>query len=254
MRTIAISGSGSGIGAALRRRLEAEGTRVLGVDLAGAEIKADLATTEGRARACAEVIAAAGGCLDGAVACAGLGPHLTDAAAITSVNYFGAVAFLAGLRESLARGSAPAALAVSSNSITISPGADGPLAAACLAGDETAARQQASDGITAYAGSKLALARWVRRCAVGPGWAGAGIRLNAIAPGLTQTPMIEAGLAAGGIGAAIRALPVPLGGAGRPEQIAAAMAFLLGPDAAFCCGSVVFVDGGSDALLNPGHP
>ena len=34
-------------------------------------------------------------------------------------------------------------------------------------------------------------------------------------------------------------------------RIASAIAFLLGPDAAFCCGSVLFVDGGSDALLRP---
>ena len=36
-----------------------------------------------------------------------------------------------------------------------------------------------------------------------------------------------------------------------PEAIAAPIAFLLGPDAAFCCGSVLFVDGGSDALMRP---
>jgi len=29
------------------------------------------------------------------------------------------------------------------------------------------------------------------------------------------------------------------------------VAFLLGPEAAFCCGSVLFVDGGTDALVRP---
>jgi NAD(P)-dependent dehydrogenase (short-subunit alcohol dehydrogenase family) len=44
-------------------------------------------------------------------------------------------------------------------------------------------------------------------------------------------------------------LPIPVGRGGRPEEIAALVEFLLGPDAAFFCGSVVFCDGGSDALL-----
>ena len=44
-------------------------------------------------------------------------------------------------------------------------------------------------------------------------------------------------------------LPIPVGRPGRPEEIAALIEFLLGPDAAFFCGSVVFCDGGSDALL-----
>ena len=51
--------------------------------------------------------------------------------------------------------------------------------------------------------------------------------------------------------AAIRGLPIPRGGFGRPEEIAAVIAFLLGPDASFCCGTILFADGGSDALLRP---
>ena len=254
MRTIAISGSGSGIGAALRVRLESDGARVIGVDLKGAEIEADLSSADGRTRACAAVLSQTDGILDGVVACAGLGPHLEDAPAIAAVNYFGAVAWLSGLRAALSRGTAPAAVAVSSNSITISPGADGPLMKACLADDETLARGLARDGINAYAGAKLALARWVRREAVSAAWAGAGIRLNAVAPGVTKTPMIEAGLASKTLGDAIRLLPVPLSDAAQPQQIAAAITFLLGADASFCCGSVLFVDGGSDALLCPARP
>ena len=43
----------------------------------------------------------------------------------------------------------------------------------------------------------------------------------------------------------------PLGREGRPEEIAGIVAFLLGPDARFLCGSILFVDGGTDALLRP---
>ena len=250
MRTTAITGSASGIGAALRARLEAAGERVIGVDVRDAEVIADLGTPDGRVSAIAKIRAAAGGRLDGLVACAGLGPHVEPCAAIVAVNYFGAEALLAGLRDALAAGTRPAAVAVSSNSAAL-PGAESTLVDACLADDETEARRLAATvgGHVSYAGAKLALARWVRRQA--PAWAGGGIRLNAIAPGAVQTPLLAAGLGHPVLGDAIRGFPIPLGGFGAPGDVAAAIAFLLGPDAAFCCGTVLVVDGGSDALLRP---
>ena len=86
-----------------------------------------------------------------------------DAIAV-SVNYFGAIATLDGLRPLLARGTNPSAVAISSNSSTTQPGIATELVDACLAGDEPHARELADlyKG-HGYAGSKLALARWVRR-------------------------------------------------------------------------------------------
>jgi NAD(P)-dependent dehydrogenase (short-subunit alcohol dehydrogenase family) len=252
MRTICVTGSASGIGAAVRARLEAAGDRVIGVDLRGAEVTADLGSPEGRAAAVHGVQAAAAGRLDGLVVAAGVGPHVEPRSTIVSVNYFGARALLEGLRSALGAGRQPAAVAVSSNS-SILPGADATLAAACLADDEAEARRIAL-GLAApeaYAGSKLALARWARQSAPGPLWAGSGIRLNAVAPGAVRTPLLEATLAHPVLGDAVRNFPIPTGGFGTPEQVAAVVTFLLGPDAAFCCGSIVFVDGGSDALLRP---
>jgi NAD(P)-dependent dehydrogenase (short-subunit alcohol dehydrogenase family) len=253
MRTIAITGSASGIGAATRKRLERDGARVVGVDLRGAEVEADLGTSEGRAAAVAALDAAASGTLDGVVACAGLGPQHPDRAAIVSVNYFGAIEVLDGLLPLLVRGEHAAAVAICSNSATLSPSVDGPIAAACLAPDEAEARRLArdSDGATIYGASKLALGRSLRRRAASPSWAGAKIRLNGVAPGPVLTPLLQGGLDDPVLGGAIRGLPVPLGGFGAPEQIAAAVAFLLGPEAAFCCGSILFVDGGTDALFSP---
>jgi NAD(P)-dependent dehydrogenase (short-subunit alcohol dehydrogenase family) len=91
----------------------------------------------------------------------------------------------------------------------------------------------------------------VRRQAPRPEWAGAGIRLNAVAPGAVRTPLLEAGLEDARYGPAIRAFPIPTGGFGTADDVAAAVAFLLGPEARYCCGSVLFVDGGTDALLRP---
>jgi NAD(P)-dependent dehydrogenase (short-subunit alcohol dehydrogenase family) len=73
--------------------------------------------------------------------------------------------------------------------------------------------------------------------------------LNAVAPGATLTPLLEDGLADAQLGPAIRGFPIPLGGFGAPDQVAAGVRFLLGAQASFCCGSVLFVDGGSDALI-----
>jgi NAD(P)-dependent dehydrogenase (short-subunit alcohol dehydrogenase family) len=252
MDTVVVSGSRSGIGAAVRKRLESAGAYVLGVDLRDAVVEADLGTPAGRAAAVEAIRGRAGDRLDAVIACAGLGPHVSDGAAIVSVNYFGAVAILDGLRASLAA-SRGAAVAVSSNSAML-PTSDNTVAAACLADDEALARRHAEEsgvGQVAYGGSKLALARWVRREATTTRWAGAGIRLNAVAPGAVRTPLLDGGLAHPVLGDAIRNFPIPTGGFGTPEEIAAAIVFLSSPDATFCCGTVLFVDGGTDALWHP---
>jgi NAD(P)-dependent dehydrogenase (short-subunit alcohol dehydrogenase family) len=75
--------------------------------------------------------------------------------------------------------------------------------------------------------------------------------LNAVAPGAVTTPLLQGGLEHPILGDAIRGFPIPTGGFGTPDDVAAAITFLLSPDAAFCCGSVLFVDGGSDALFRP---
>ena len=95
MGAYVISGSASGMGAATRRRLEAAGHRVIGIDLRDAEVIADLGTPEGRTEAVAAVIDAADGVLNGAVSAAGLGPPVAGAL-IARVNYFGSQALLAG--------------------------------------------------------------------------------------------------------------------------------------------------------------
>lgn len=249
MPTIAVTGSASGIGAAIRARLEHDGAIVIGIDLRDAEVIADLSRPEYRVAAIAGIERRAAA-LDGLVACAGLGPHVADHAAIVSVNYFGAERLLDGLRPALARAAAPAAVVISSNSTTM-PGAETALVDVCLSGDESAARELATTlaGHEVYAGSKLALTRWLRRTAPRSEWAGAGIRLNAVAAGPVQTPLLQGGLDHPVYGPAIRGFPVPTGGPGAPDDIAAAVAFLLGPEARYVCGSVLFVDGGTDALI-----
>jgi NAD(P)-dependent dehydrogenase (short-subunit alcohol dehydrogenase family) len=168
---------------------------------------------------------------------------------VASVNYFGTVELLSGLRPLLALGGA--AVAISSNSTTVQPAVPLDLVEALLADDRAWSLRLADEhgAMATYPASKLAVAHWVRRQATGPDWSGAGLRLNAVAPGMIDTPMVAAMRADDETGPLLDMLPIPVGRPGRPEEIAALVEFLLGPDAAFFCGSVVFCDGGSDALL-----
>lgn len=226
--------------------LREQGGEVIGVDLRDADVVADLGTPAGRAA----VVEAMPAQLDGAVMCAGLvGLTGRPASLLASVNYFGAVQLLEALRPRFTDPSA--AVVLSSNSVTIQPGYDLALVAALLAGDEPAAREVADrgDSPTAYPATKAALARWVRRQA--PSWAADGIRLNAVAPGMIETPLSAEVRADDNLGPLMAALPIPLGRGGTAEEIAALLAFLLGPGGRFFCGSVVLCDGGTEALLRP---
>jgi NAD(P)-dependent dehydrogenase (short-subunit alcohol dehydrogenase family) len=223
----------------------------VGVDVRDAEVVADLGTADGRRAACAAVSEACSGTLDGLVVAAGIGGSTSaPPSMVARINYFGAVELLVGLRDALEGGELAAAVAIASNSATAMPVTDTTLVDRCLAGDEAGAVDAAGamDGETVYAHAKLALARKVRRLAVE--WA-PGLRVNAVAPGPVLTSLTRAALEHPVTGDLIRAFPVPLDRWGEPAEIAEAVWFLLSPQSAWTTGTVLFVDGGTDALLGP---
>ena len=254
--TYAVTGSASGMGHAAAEKLRTAGHTVIGVDLRDAEVIADLSTDAGRRTAAAGVVEVAGGRLDGAVLAAGIGPTPGPGRArlILEVNYFGVIDLLQAWRPLLAAAGHAKVVVVASNSATTMPAVPNRSVRALLAGDADKAVRalrmfgKAAPSI-AYGCSKIALSRWVRRHAVTAQWAGAGIRLNAIAPGAILTPLLEKQLATPAEAKAIRAFPVPVGGYGDPQHLADWMLFMLSDAADFLCGSIIFVDGGSDAYF-----
>ena len=73
-----------------------------------------------------------------------------------------------------------------------------------------------------------------------------GVRVNVVSPGPVDTPFFGRGMAGDALDAARRerAKTIPLGAIARPEQVSAAIVFLLGEGAAHMTGQVVSVDGG----------
>ncbi len=219
---------------------------MIACDLADADVVGDLTTSEGRAALVDGVTRLTGGRIDAIVANAGGGPPQT----MLSLNFFGAVATLEGLRPLLAASPAPRAVMVSS--ISSFAEYDPVLIEACLAGDERAATVAAGRALAAgkaplilYGSAKHALNRWCRRVAGKPQWAGAAIPLNVIAPGVIDTPAAAPILSDPDLRAHIGSM-VPMRGAypGSPEHLAACVAWCVGLENALMTGQILFIDGG----------
>lgn len=246
-----MTGAASGMGKASAERLRTAGHTVIGIDLKEGDVVADLSTSAGRSDAVRQTLERAGGRLDGAVLAAGLGPVPGMEQTIAEVNVRGVIELLEGWRPALAAAGNSKVVVFGSNSTTATPAVPMSAVAAFLAGNigkgvKRAGRIRQAAAPFTYAASKIAVTRWARRNAVTPEWAGAGIRLNVLAPGAVATPLLDTQLESRE-GKRVRDFPVPIGGFGDPGQIAEWVEFMLSPAADFLVGSVVVVDGGSEA-------
>ncbi|MEU1364657.1 SDR family oxidoreductase [Streptomyces sp. NPDC005803] len=250
-RTHVVTGAASGIGAATRHTLLAQGDHVIGVDLRGSDIDCDLADPASRATLADRVSALAPHGIDAVHAIAGVS---LPTALTAKVNYFGATATLSSLRPLLAGSPAPRALVVSSFSAL--QDTDPELLDALREDDEDRALARAEalaadgQGSLIYPSSKRAIAEWVRTQAITTPWAGAGIPLNAVGPGVIRTPMTAPYLdTPEGREGLFAQVPSPLNGAADPEDIAGLLAWLTSPANRHLTGQVVFADSGADATV-----
>ena len=97
-------------------------------------------------------------------------------------------------------------------------------------------------GLAAYASTKAAVIQLVRM--VASELAPSGIRVNALSPGITLTPLVAATLQANPEILAERTADIPMGRPGQPEDMGNAALFLCRPESAFVTGTNMIVDGG----------
>ena len=250
-RIVCVTGAASGIGAATCRRMQAQGTRVIGLDINPAldwvdeHIMLDLADAASIARAADRLPPR----IDALCNVAGI-PPCDDAARVLMVNFYGArqvtMAGLSHLRDGAAIINVASMAAMRFRGDAVRTRAALKLPVEVSQADIAAfVDQQAIGALESYAFSKQLLLLWSKQlqCAL----ADRQIRVNSVSPGPVDTPILGTFVSAFGEKAASD-LAIT-GRAASVDEIAAVIAFLAGPEAGWVRGIDLPVDGGLEAAM-----
>ena len=231
-----VTGGAGGIGSAIVRRFAAEGARVLaadvdapGLDRLAADLPgvrtcvADITRADGIAALFAAMIEGFGR-IDILVNNAGIGGPRTQRLHELALDDFDAV-MAANLR-------APLALTQAALPLMIGQGGGAIVNLASPAGFHAVPR------VGPYSISKAGMVMLTKQTA--REYAAEGIRANAVAPGVTRTPILD-DLPAAHLDQIVAA--IPQGRIARPDEIASMVAYLASDDASYVNGSIVMVDG-----------
>jgi 3-oxoacyl-[acyl-carrier protein] reductase len=229
-RTVLITGASKGIGLAVAQRLSRDGHHVVGLarqsapDFPGTLVPVDLADTPATDAVLADLVTRFS--FDGVVNNVGLvrpqrlgAVELTALEEVMRVNLHPALQTVQALLPGMSARSWGRIVNISSLTVL------------------------GSVERTAYAAAKAALVSFSRSWALE--LATTGITVNAVSPGPTETELFRANNPVGSEGERRYLAGVPVGRFGTPDEIAAAIAFLLSEDSGFITGQTIHVDGGA---------
>ncbi|GLR55105.1 SDR family oxidoreductase [Shinella yambaruensis] len=240
-RIVIVTGAAGGIGAAISTRFAAEGATVIVTDMNGEGAEAtvaEIAAKGGSARALASDISTAEGCgaiIENVITREGRIDVLCNNAGInrrgnllslTPEDWRVSFAVNVDAMFHLCQAALPHMIAAGGGAIV-----------------NTASQWglHPAPNHIAYNVTKAAVASFTQNLA--RDYAPDRIRVNAVCPGEIHTPMLEAGVKRSGRTIADLDRLVPFGRIGKPEEVAALVAFLASDEAAFMCGSLVEITG-----------